>query len=249
MQKLRLAAIFLAVLLVAAPLQGVSLAEDTYTIQYITTIAGAQNYLGFVQGISGFSIPSFTDSGRVTMNFSNASVSGVYNQNIGIGSFRNQGAVALANIMPNQDVAPVTFSGLMFSQSNQVTVGDYNYAVSMNFINFKASGLVVLNVMAGSLCNQFTSLTFNLGKNAIATPGTSIFSVTKGNPTVVSLTNQQMQAIAATSDNDIQIRGKQSAVVTTQGIPTIQGVSAITLSAGINNQISHNVSVNVDTAR
>ena len=219
MQKLRLVAIFLAVLLVAAPLHGVSQAEDTYTIQYITTILGAQNYLGSVQGISGFTIPNFTDSGSVTMNFNNASVSGVYNQNIGIGSFRNQGAVALVNIMPNQDVAPVTYSGYMYSQGNQVTVNNYNYAVNMNFVNFNASGLVVLNVMAGSLCNQFTSLTFNLGKNAIASPSTTIFSVTKGNPTVVSLTNQQMQAIAATSDNDIQIRGKQTAVPSPRGSP------------------------------
>ncbi len=249
MQKLRLVAIFLAVLLVAAPLHGVSQAENTYTIQYITTILGAQNYLGFVQGISGFTIPNFSDAGSITMNFNNATVSGVYNQNLGIGSLRNQGAVALVNIMPNQDVAPVIYSGLMYSQGNQVTVNNYNYAVNMNFTNFNASGLVVLNVMAGSLCNQFTSLTFNLGKNAIASPSTTIFSETKGNPTVVSLTNQQMQAISATSDNDIQIRGKQSAVVTTQGIPNIQGVSAITLSAGINNQISHNVSVNIDTAK
>jgi hypothetical protein len=103
--------------------------------------------------------------------------------------------------------------------------------------------------MAGSFCNQFTSLTFNMGQNAIATPSKNILSVTQGNPTVVSLTNQQMKAIAATADNDIQTQGKQSAVVSMQGTPNVQGVSAVTLSAGINNQVSHHVEVNIDTRR
>ena len=248
MKKLLLGAVLLAVLLVTAPLQGVLQAEDNFTIQSITTLAGP-NFVGFTQGISGFTLQNFNDAGAVGMNFSNVNVSGVYNRTIGIGSFRNQGSLAFVNIMPGQDVAPVTFSGLMFSQGNRVTVGDYNYAVNMNFTNFNASGMVVLNVMAGSLCNQFTSLTFNLGNHAIAPPSVSILSLTKGNPTVVSLSNKQMQAVAATADNDIQTQGKQSAVVSMQGVPNIQGISAMTLSAGINNQVSHNVSVNIDTAK
>jgi hypothetical protein len=146
-------------------------------------------------------------------------------------------------------VSPVIFSGQMFSQANQVRVGDYNYGVNLNFTNFRASGIVVLNVMAGSFCNQFTSLTFNMGQNAIAPTSPSILSVKQGNPTVVSLTNQQMQAIAATADNDIQVQGKQSAVVSTQGGPNVQGISALTLSAGINNQVSHHVEVNIDTRK
>jgi hypothetical protein len=243
-----LAAVLLAVLLVTAPLQGVLLAEDNFTVQSIITQAGP-NFVGYVQGISGFTLQNFNDAGAISMNFSNVSVSGVYNRTLGIGSFRNLGSLAFVNIMPGQDVPPVTYSGLMFSQGNRVTVADYNYAVNMNFTNFNASGMVVLNVMAGSLCNQFTSLTFNLGNHAIAPPSVSILSLTKGNPTVVSLSNKQMQAVAATSDNDIQVQGKQSAVVTSQGVPNIQGVSALTLSAGINNQVSHNVSVNIDTAK
>lgn len=249
MPKFRLVAVCLAVLLAAAPLQGVCLAADTYTIQYITTIAGPINYLGYVQGISGFVLPSFNDQGLVSVNFNNVAVSGVYNRNIGLGSFRNLGSVALVNIQPNQEVTPVIYNGQMFSQANQVKSGDFNYGVNLNFNNFRASGIVVLNVMGGSFCNQFTSLTFNMGNNAIAPPSQSILSVNQGNPTVVSLTNQQMQAIAATADNDIQTQGKQSAVASIQGTPNIQGVSAVTLSAGINNQVSHHVEVNIDTRR
>jgi hypothetical protein len=249
MPKLRLVAILLAVLLAAAPLQGVCQAQDTYTIQYITTIAGPINYLGFVQGISGFVLPSFNDSGLVTVNFNNVAVSGVYNRNIGIGSFRNLGSVALVNIQPNQDVTPVIYNGQMFSQGNQIKSGDFNYGINLNFNNFRASGIVVLNIMAGSFCNQFTSLTFNMGQNAVATPSKNILSVTQGNPTVVSLTNQQMKSIAATADNDIQTQGKQTAVVSMQGAPNVQGVAALTMSAGINNQVSHHVEVNIDTRR
>jgi|WetSurMetagenome_2_1015567.scaffolds.fasta_scaffold40853_1 hypothetical protein len=249
MAKLRLVAVILAVLLMAAPLMGVSRAEDNYTLQYITTVAGPINYIGYIQAISGFTINSFTDSGRVTMNFNNASVSGIYNQNIGIGSFRNQGSVAMVNIMPTQDVTPAIFYGQMYSLGNRVNVGDYNYAVNLNFNNFTGAGIVVLNIMAGSFCNQFTSVSFNMGRNAVAAPSTTILSVIQGNPTTVSLSNQQMKMVAATADNDIQTQGKQNAVANIQGIPNIQGVSAITLSAGINNQISHHVEVNVDTAR
>jgi hypothetical protein len=246
MKRVSLAAVLLAVLLMAAPLPGVARAQDNYTIQHITTGAGL-NYMAFLQGISGIVIPSYSDQGLVNINFSNVTVAGIYNRSIGIGSFRNQGSLVMVNIQPNQEVIPATFSGQMFSQGNRVMVGDYNYAVNLNFNNFRGAGLLVLNVMAGSFCNQFTSLSFNMGKNAVAPPSVSVLSVAQGNPTIVSLSNKQMQAIAAAADNDFKIQGKQSAVASTQGSPNVQGVSAITLSAGINNQVSHHVEVNVDT--
>jgi hypothetical protein len=253
MRRFRLWFIFLLVLLVAAPFMGgVSQAEENnYTIQYITTITGGVfNYLGFLQGISGYNFNSYNDSGIVNVGFNNVAITGVYNSNIGIGSFRNQGSVALINVQPDMQVAPLIYSGQMFSQGNKVTVGDYNYAVNMNFNGLQGSGVVILDVMAGSFSNQFTSLTVNIGKNAIpSTPLTSVFKVSQANGTVVSLTNQQMQAIAATADNDFKMQGKQSAVATIEGVPNIQGICATTISAGVNNQISHNVSVNIDTAK
>jgi hypothetical protein len=107
---------------------------------------------------------------------------------------------------------------------------------------------VVLDLMAGSFCNQFTSLTFNMGKNAIPSiPLSTVLSVMQGNPTVVSLSNQQMKAVAATADNDFKVQGKQSAVASIEGTPNTQGISAITLSAGVNNQVMHNDGVNIDT--
>ena len=247
MRKFRLCGVFLIVLLVAAPLLGgVSLAEDTYTLQYITTVTGGLNYLNYVQGISGFNINSFSDSARVNIGFNNIEVVGVYNRNMGIGSFRNQGSIALVNIQPDMEVSPMLYSGQMYSQGNQVTVGDYNYAINLNFNSFHGSGLVVIDVMAGSFSNQFTSLTFNMGRNAIQTSTNSALKVMPG---LVSLSNTQMQAMVATADNDFKTQGKQSAVATIKGTPNIQGISAVTLSAGINNQVSHNVSVNIDTAK
>jgi hypothetical protein len=254
MRKFKLWLVFICVLLAAAPLQGgVCLAEENnYTLQYITTIAGGTfNYLGYLQGISGFTFDSYSDNGLVNIGFNNVDITGVYNRNIGIGSFRNQGSVALINIEPDLQTSPVIFSGYMFSQGNKVTVGDYNYAVKMNFNGIQGSGIVILDAMAGSFSNQFTSLTVNIGKNAISsTPLDSIFKVTQANgSTVVSLTNKQMQAIAATADNDFNMQGKQSAVAAIEGVPNIQGICATTLSAGVNNQVSHNVSLNIDTAK
>jgi hypothetical protein len=249
MSKFRLWGVFLLVLLVAIPLQeGISLAEDNYTLQYIETATGSGlNYLTFLQGISGINLNSFSDKGLVSVGFDNVDITGIYTRSIGIGSYRNQGSVALINVQPGMEVAPTLYSGQMFSQGNKVTVGDYDYTINLNFSGFRGSGLVVLNAMAGSFCNQFTSLTFNMGKNAIPqTTPSSILSVTSN---MAILSNQQMQAMAATADNDFKTQGKQSAVATIQGVPNVQGVCAITLSAGVNNQVSHNVSVNVDTAK
>jgi hypothetical protein len=142
MRKIKLWFAFLVVLLVAAPLQGgVSRAEDTYTLQYITSATGSTtNYLSYLQGISGFNVSYFEDTALVNVGFNNVDISDVYNRNIGIGNFRNQGSVALLNIEPNLQVAPVTFVGQMFSQGNHVTAGDFNYAVIMNLNGFRGSG-------------------------------------------------------------------------------------------------------------
>jgi hypothetical protein len=181
MRKIKLWFVFLVVLLVAAPLMGgVSRAEDTYTLQYITSATGI-NYLEFVQGISGFTLPHFSDSGEVSVGFNNVNINGVFNHNIGIDDFRNQSSVAFFNIEPGLAVLPVTFSEQMFSQGIRITVNDFNYASNQNFNSFQGSGIVVLDVMACSFCNQFTSLTFNIGKNAIpSTPLTSVLSVMPG---------------------------------------------------------------------
>jgi hypothetical protein len=254
MRKFRLWFVFIVALLVAAPLLGgVSLAEDAYTLQYITTVAGGGlNYLNYVQGISGFTLNSFSDSGQVTASFKNVTTNGIYNRAVGIGSFRNQGSVTLVNVEPEMQVSPVTYVGQSYSQGNRVTLGDYNYAVKLNFNSFGGSGLMVLDMMAGSFCNQFTSLTFNMGKNAIPqSPIRTVFGVSQptATATVASLSNQQMQAMVATADNNFKYQGKQSAVATVEGSPNFHGVSAITVSAGVNNSVSHNVSVNFDTAK
>ena len=250
MLKFRLGAVFLAFLLAAAlPCGGFAQTQDTYTVQNITTIAGSPYSMSFLQGISGYTLGGYTDAGKITLNFNNASVSGIYNVSYGLGSFRNLGSLAYVNIQPDLAVSPVQFVGQMLSQNNRVTINDYNYAINMNLSGFTASGLVVLNAMAGSFSNQFTSLTFNMGRGAAPSTSPGIFSVTNGNPNIVSLSNQQMQLIAATGNNDFKVLGNKNAEASIQGTPNIQGVCAMTLSAGVNNMVNHHVEVNFDTSR
>lgn len=247
MRKFRLTVLLVAFLLAAAPLAGKeALGQDTYAVQYITTVTGIP-YLGYVQGISGFSVPNFSDAGQINISFNNVTINGIYNATYGIGSFRNLGSLAYVNIQPNQVLTPMTYTGLAFSQGNQALIDSYSYAVNLNLKGLQASGLVLLNVMAGSFSNQFTSLSFNVGKNVIPPASPNVFGLTQGNSTIVSLTNQQMQAIAATADNSFKIQGKQNAVATVEGSPNVQGVCAMTVSAGINNLVSHRVEVNIDT--
>jgi hypothetical protein len=200
-----------------------------------------------VQGISGWYVPNFSDTGAVALNFNNVTVNGIYNASYGVGSFRNQGSLAFVNIQPDLEVTPATFLGLVFSENNRATFTNYDYAASLNFNNFRGSGIVVMNLMAGSFSNQLTTVSFSMGKNAIAPPSTTLANVIQGNPAIVSLSNKQMAAVAATYNNDIQVQGKQSAVATVQGAPNVSGICAITMSAGINNQIIHRVEVNVNT--
>lgn len=249
----KLGLIFLALILAAVPLQGVSHAEDdfkavNFTAQFFSTNS-ASNYISYLQGISGLVVPNFRDSGTVSVSFDNVIINGLYNASYGVGSFRNQGSLAFVNIQPEQILPPAVFLGQTFSENNKVTVKDYNYALNLNFNAFRGSGIVVLNLMAGSFSNQFTSVHFSMGKNVSPPASPTVAALTKnGNSTLAVLSNSQMQAIAATANNDIQIQGKQSAVATIQGTPNIQGVCAITMSSGVNNLISHHVGINIDTA-
>ncbi len=247
MRNFKLGAVFFAVLLTMAPLSaGVGRAQDAFTYQYFVTNS-ASNYVFAIQGISGWQVPNFSDSGAVGLNLNNVTVNGIYNASYGVGSFRNQGSIAFVNIQPNLQVVPATFFGYQFSENNRATFTNYDYAASLNFSGFRGSGIVVFNLMAGSFSNQLTAVSFSMGKNVIAPPSTTLANVIQGNPAIVSLSNQQMAAIAATSNNDIQVQGKQNAVATVQGAPNVSGICAITLSAGINNQIIHRVEVNVNT--
>jgi hypothetical protein len=247
MRNLKLRAVFLAVVLTMVPLSaGVGQTQEAYTYQYLLTNSAANLTLG-VQGISGWYVPNFSETGGVSLNFNNVTVNGIYNASYGVGSFRNQGSLAFVNIQPDLEVTPATFLGLVFSENNRATFTNYDYAVSLNFNNFRGSGIVVMNLMAGSFSNQLTTVSFSMGKNAIAPPSTTLANVIQGNPAIVSLSNKQMAAVAATANNDIQVQGKQSAVATVQGSPNVSGLCAITMSAGINNQIIHRVEVNVNT--
>ena len=247
MRNFKLGAVFLAVVLTMAILSaGVGRAQDAFTYQYFVTNS-ASNYVFALQGISGWYVPNFSDSGAVGLNFNNVTVNGIYNASYGVGSFRNQGSLAFVNIQPDLQVPPATFIGQSWSENNRATFTNYDYAASLNFSGFQGSGIVVFNVMAGSFSNQLTAVSFTMGKNVIAPPSTTLVNVIQGDPAIVTLSNKQMAAIAATSNNDIQVQGKQSAVATVQGAPNVSGICAITLSAGINNQIIHRVEVNVNT--
>ena len=101
-------------------------------------------------------------------------------------------------------------------------MNEFNYVLDISFNGFRGSGLVVLNLMAGSFSNQFTTLSFNMGKNAVPLTSPAVFNIIRGILTVASLTNQQMQAVAVTANNDFQVQGKQTAMTTVQGTPDVQ---------------------------
>ncbi len=247
MRKLKLGAVLVAGMLILAFVgAGISHAEDAYTYQYFLTNSAA-NFMLTTQGISGWQVANFGDNGTVSLNFSNATVNGLYNASYGVGSFRNQGSLAFVNIQPNVELPPATFVGVSFSQGNRAVISDYNYAVNLNFNAFRGSGIVVINLMAGSFSNQLTAVSLSMGKNVVPPPSPASVTILPGNPSLVTLSNQQMAAVAAAVDNDIQVTGRQSAVATIQGTPDVQGLCAITMSAGINNQVIHRVGVNINT--
>ena len=251
MPRLRPGLVFLILLLVAALFPGVSQGEDNYTVQEFST-STRDNSIKFFQGISGWYFPedfNFNESGSVSVGFTNVTLNGIYNLSAGMGSVRNQGSLAFVNIQPDEVVPPASLQGFMYSGNNIVTVNDYNYSVNLSLNNFKGSGILLLNLMAGSFSNQFTSVNFTMGKNNTPKPSPAIFTAQSGNPTVASLTNEQMETIAATQNNDFKYLGKQQASASVEGNPQINGVCVITLSAGVNNLVSHNVRVNFNTGQ
>jgi hypothetical protein len=265
MPRLRLCLVFLILLLVAAPFPEVSQAQDSYTVQEFTTNT-VDNSINYLQGISGWSVSNFSENGSVFAGFNNVTINGIYNLSAGMGSFRNQGFLAFVNILPDEIVPPATLRGFTFSANNDVTVNDYNYSVHLSLNNFKGSGILVLNLMAGSFSNQFTSVNYTVGQNTTPSPSPTLFWVPTGQEavaaarqlglnvvnkaTVATLTNDQMQAIAATADNNIDIENaKMRASASVEGTPQVNGLCVITLSAGVNNLVSHNVRVNFNTAK
>lgn len=253
MLKNKFCLVFLAfILAILLLLGGLAQAQENeynnFTYQYFTTNS-ASNYIFYEQGISGIVVPNFSDAGSVNVTFNDFIVNGVYNASYGIGSYRNQGSLAFVNIQPGQELTPANYLGQTFSANNKVNIQDYNYSINLNFNGFRGSGIVVLNLMAGSFSNQFTSVHFSMGKKVSPPPSTTGATLLRdSNSTLAILSNAQMQTIAAAANNDIQIRGKQSAIATVEGTPQIQGVCAITMSSGVNNLISHRVGVNIDTA-
>jgi len=233
---------------------GVSHAYDNYTPQSFLT-SSTDNYIGFVQGISGWNLQNFTESGRISVNFSNFTVSGLYSASYGQGSFKNLGTLTFLNIQPDLELTPALFSGVMYSVNNTVALGEHNYSVNLNFNGFRGSGIVVLNLLAGSFSNQMTAVHFTMGKNV--TPAPSITDHRLEYPTLkepdlvplVQLSNAQLETLATSVNNKFEYKGKQSSVVTVEGVPQIQGICAITISSGVGNMVSNRVGLTIDTAK
>jgi hypothetical protein len=264
MQKFRLCLVFLALLLVAAPFQiGVSLAAElvlgNYAIQSLTASTGT-NSIRFLQLLGGWNVRDFQGTGTISVGFDNVNIQGLYNLSAGVGSFKNLASVSLVNIQPQFKIPPALVIGDMWLEGNDVTVRNSSYAVHLNFNGFRCSGIIIINVMAGSFSNQLTTVTYTMGRNVIPPPSHPIFQVVplnakvlpaEGNQPVfgteVSLSDAQMEATTTSFNNDIDIEGTR-AVVTREGTPQVNGICAITASAGIGNQINHAVRVNLNTA-
>jgi hypothetical protein len=260
MLKSSLGALSLVLLMVAAPCQvGVTLAQGTsggYNVQKIVTFTDPM-YLGYLQAIGNWNLPNFGESGSVNLNFNNTTFTGVSSINLGLGSFRNQGSVAFLNIKPDEMVVPTRQLGLMSVDNNRVMVKDYNYRASVNFNNFNGSGVLVVNVMAASFSNQFTAVTVSMGKIPITPVSLPTLTVIPENPglfsktlnvvpgaSVVALSNEQMDIIAGASNNVFVYQGKQKASASVEGASKFAGISAVTVTAGMNNQVSHTVQAN-----
>jgi len=249
MRKSKLYLVILAFWLATVLFQvGPACAYDNFTVQSILT-SSSNNYIGYLQGISGWNLKNFSESGSVTVDFTNVTVGGLYNASYGLGSFKNLGTLTFLNVQPELELSQALFQGQMFSENNRVEVGDYNYSVNLNFNGFRSSGVVVFNLMAGSFSNQFTSVHISMGRNVTPEPSRLVARIPEGDSRLVQLTNAQMESLAATNDNDFKFLGKQTAIATVQGTPEVQGICAITLSSGVNNMVSHRVGINIDTAR
>ncbi|MEJ2071572.1 MAG: hypothetical protein P8X65_02200 [Syntrophobacterales bacterium] len=249
MQKSRFCVVFLAFWLVTVFFRvEVAHGYDNFTLQSFLTTS-TNNYIGFLQGISGYNVQNFSESGKISVNFTNVTVSGLHSASYGLGSFKNLGTLTFLNIQPDLEVAPALFSGEMFTVNNKVDLVDYNYSVNLNFNGFQGSGIIVLNLLAGSFCNQFTSVHISMGRNVTPEPSNLVARYPEGESTLVQLSNAQMETMAATANNEFKILGKQSAIATVEGTPEIQGICAITLSSGVNNMVSHRVGINIDTSK
>jgi hypothetical protein len=264
MLKSSLGVLFSLLLLMVAPFQmGLSLAQETtsgYTVQNLTTITDPEMYLGYLQAIGNWKFQNFEESGAITLNFSNAMLAGITSISAGLGSVRNQGSVAFLNLKPSEVVLPQRQLGLLISENNQVTMGDYAYSANINFSNFSGAGVLVANVTASSFSNLFTAVTVSMGRIPITPVSIPSLTVIPENPgsfttssdvipgtSVVALSNEQMDIIAGTANNEFIYEGKQQAAATVSGAANFSGIYAVTVSAGVDNKINNTVQANFNT--
>jgi len=248
----RLGVGILAVLLLAASFPAKCLAGDSTQDIMVDTQWG---YLGARQSITGFNTGGMGGSGTVILNLTNSTIRGLYNVNAAMGSLRNQGSVIMVNLAPHQFLPPLTVDVQMNLSNNYATFGDYNYSTNLQANSLQGGGLAVMNLMAGNFNNQFSSVALHFSKGTLPStlasgPGTASI-VTSNGGNLVTLTNAQLEAVAATSGNSFTDLGKAKASATVEGdaLMNFSGIVAINNLAGNGNQVQNNIQMTINTGK
>ena len=249
MRKLGLVAGLLALFLVVVPFQAkVCLGGDSYQIVINDTWA---NYLGFEQASGGWNFMEIGSTNLAVVDLRNSLIVGLFSWSGVSGTASNSFAGTMLNIDVINVLPPLTVVGSVSLANNQVLISDYNFSSTLMTDGLHGGGLLAFGMNVGPLNNQFTSLSVYIGRTLLTQPSTTNVILGTGNVNFAALTNSQLQAVAATANNDIILQGKQqaTAITTGNGIQNFSGLVAITNSAGAGNQIINNMTLQVTTGK
>jgi hypothetical protein len=172
---------------------------------------------------------------------------GIMNLNQATGISNNQGT--LVNIDMAAKVAMPQLWVSLYLGGNKLRITNSDYSVSIGSQSFRgSSGIAALNQAAGNLNNQYTAVGLTVGKlQPIAKLPTILFKSQSGTSVITGLSSAQLNAVIASSGNDVTCRGNQKASANLQegAFQDFCGIAALSLVAGNMNQVVSNVRVNV----
>ena len=209
-------------------------------------------YTGSFQGSKNWQMTFNNYSANVTMNRALQGSVGVISQNLNVGNVVNQGAVTLLIFDQLNTLPRLNYSGIMALDKNRLKLTDYDFTAMITGQSFRgSSGIVAVNLNAGHLNNQFTTVGISLGRHQPLSDQPFGVGLSTGDQNFVKLTSAQMNALIASSNNELELAGKQKALatVTDGSFQDFSGVAAVTVTAGNMNQVMNNVQVTINTPR
>ncbi len=226
------------------------------TLQEIKTYS-SKGILTVNQSTSNLEIIEKYVSRNVSSALNNLTLSGIMNINIASGFGINQAGVIRVDSSFNNEIPffspQMELLGTMSLANNRLNSSNTEYSAVISGNGLHGSGVMVLNQISGNLNNQLTAVGVNVGhlsprKSQITSMSEFVNSASAHGINAAILSTQQLETVTATYNNTLKAaQQKASATIEEGALTNFSGICAVSQIAGNMNQVTNNLTVNVNT--